>query len=73
MPFGLSNAPSTFERLMEAVLQGLQWETCLIYLDDVVVFSTTPGEMVSRLECGIFAFKGSRIEAKTAKMQAVRA
>ena len=39
MPFGLCNAPSTFERLRETVLQGLQWNTCLIYLDDIVIFA----------------------------------
>ena len=41
MPFGLSGAPGTFQRLMEAVLAGLQWEICLAYLDDVIVFSKT--------------------------------
>jgi hypothetical protein len=30
-------APATFERLMETVLAGLQWDICLIYLDDVIV------------------------------------
>ena len=38
LPFGLSNAPSVFERLMELVLRGLNWEKCLCYLDDVIVF-----------------------------------
>jgi hypothetical protein len=33
MPFGLTGAPSVFQRLMECVLKGLQFEICLIYLD----------------------------------------
>ena len=36
MSFGLANAPSTFERLMENVLRGLQWEECLLYMDDII-------------------------------------
>ena len=50
MPFGLCNAPGTFERLMEQVLAGLQWETILLYLDDVIVFGRTVEEEFSRLE-----------------------
>jgi len=34
MPFGLCNAPTTFERLMERILQGLVTKICLVYLDD---------------------------------------
>ena len=41
MPFGLCNAPATFERLMERVLSGLHWKACLVYLDDIIVVGKT--------------------------------
>ncbi|XP_023205547.1 uncharacterized protein LOC106700194 [Xiphophorus maculatus] len=37
MPFGLCNAPGTFQRAMELVLRGFQWKILLIYLDDIIV------------------------------------
>ena len=48
-PFGLCNAPATFSRLMDRVLAGLHWETCLFYLDDIIVFSSTWEEHLARL------------------------
>ncbi len=50
MPFGLCNAPATFERLMETVLAGLNWQICLIYLDDIIVHGRTFDSMVANLE-----------------------
>ena len=39
MPFGLCNAPSTFQRLMQVVLAGLEWQCCFVYIDDILVCS----------------------------------
>jgi hypothetical protein len=39
MPFGLMNAPSTFQRMMNCVLRGLTWLTCLVYLDDIIIYT----------------------------------
>ena len=43
MPFGVQSGPSYMMRLMDAVLQGLAWEICMPYLDDVGVWSTAKG------------------------------
>ncbi len=50
MPFGLCNAPSTFERCMELIMRGLQWKTLLIYLDDLIIFSSTFDDHIARLD-----------------------
>lgn len=39
--FGLCNAPSTFQRVMEKAHTGLQWHIAVVYLDDVIVFGRT--------------------------------
>ena len=49
MPFGLCNAPPTFQRLMQNCLGELNLTYCLIYLDDVIVFSNTPDEHLRRM------------------------
>ena len=50
MPFGLCNAPATFQRLMEKVLHGLLFKICLVYLDDVIIFGKNFNEMVENLK-----------------------
>lgn len=41
MPFGLKNAPATFQRLMDSVLAGIKNQNCFVYLDDIVVHAGT--------------------------------
>lgn len=50
MPMGLKNSPSTFQRVMDNVLRGLQNVICLVYLDDIIVFSTSLQEHMNNLE-----------------------
>ena len=53
MPFGLTNAPATFQCIMESCLGELHLNWCIIYLDDIIVFSKTPEDHLIRLH-GIF-------------------
>ena len=49
LPFGLSNGPSTFERLMDSILRGRKWKHCLVYLDDLCVFGASLEQHNERL------------------------
>ncbi|GBL81634.1 Retrovirus-related Pol polyprotein from transposon 297, partial [Araneus ventricosus] len=49
MPFGLCNAPATFERMMDTVLRGFKWNICLCYLDDIIVYAPNFQEHKRRL------------------------
>ena len=50
MPFGLCNAPATFQRLMALVFSGLIGIDCFIYLDDIIIFGPTFDVHIIRLE-----------------------
>ena len=67
MPFGLTNAPSTFQRLMETVLRGLQWEDCLVYIDDIIIFGRTFQETIDRLRRVLERLKSAGLRIKPSK------
>ena len=67
MPFGLTNAPSTFQRLMSMVLAGLSWVTCLVYLDDIIIFSRTVEEHLQRLTEVLQRLKEAGLKIKPSK------
>ena len=54
MPFGLTNAPATFQCLMESCSGDLYLQYCIIYLDDIIIFSKTCSEHLDRLKA-VFA------------------
>lgn len=41
LPFGLKNGPAAFQRLMQIMLQKLCWKCCLLYLDDIIIYSSS--------------------------------
>jgi len=65
LSFGLCNAPSQFARTMELVLAGLTYDICLIYLDDILIFSRTFEEYCQRLS-QVF----DRLERQTLRLKA---
>ena len=67
MPFGLCNAPATFQRLMDLVLARLQWSSCLIYLDDVIVTGKTFSEHLLRLKEVFDRLREAKLKLKPSK------
>ena len=67
MPMGLSGAPATFQKLMNLVLRGLHWTSALVYLDDIIVFSRTFSEHLSRLEEVFSRLRGAGLKLKMSK------
>ena len=69
MPFGLCNAPSTFQRCIELVLRGLQWNILLVYLDDIIVMATNFDEHLERLEEVFKRLLGAGLKMKPSKCE----
>lgn len=67
MPFGLCNAPSTFQRLMEQMFGDQHYQSTLLYLDDVIVFSSTVDEHLSRLDLVLWRFQKEGLKVKLEK------
>ncbi|XP_075141571.1 uncharacterized protein LOC142217277 [Leptodactylus fuscus] len=67
MPFGLTNAPGTFQRLMEHCLGELNFESILIYLDDVIVHAPTFEEHLRRLRQVLSRLRAHGLKIKPRK------
>lgn len=69
MPFGLKNAPSSFQRIMDNILRGLQNEICLVYLDDIIIYSTSLQEHIDRLKLVFDRLRSSNFKVQMDKTE----
>lgn len=67
MPFGLCNAPATFCRIMDKVLQGLKMKICLVYLDDIQVYANDFKEHLNRLAQVLQRLQEANLKIKPSK------
>ena len=67
MPMGLTGSANTFQNLMENILVGLTWKSCVPYLDDCITFSRTPEQHVSRLREVFQRFHNANLKINPAK------
>ena len=67
MPFGATNAPATFQRLMHDCLGDLNMNWCIVYLDDIIIFSDTKEEHIKRLEAVFQKLMAAGLKLKPTK------
>ena len=67
MPMGLCNSTATFQRLMNIVMAGLNYEACLVYLDDVIVYAPSLELHISRLKDVFERFRKAKLKIRPDK------
>lgn len=67
MAMGLKNAGATFQRLMELMLAGLDAKRCLVYLDDIIIFSKTEEEHIVTLRDVFERIRAAKLKLKPQK------
>ena len=72
MPFGLCNAPATFQRPMDLVLAGLDWTRCLVFIDDLVIQGATFGSHLQNLSAVFQKLRDSNLRVKPSKCSFLR-
>ena len=67
LPFGLTNSPGTFQRLMNHVLKDVIGKICLVYLDDIIIFAATMEEHVKNLQTVFELLRQANLKLKLSK------
>jgi len=68
----MAYAPSQFQRLMDLVLTGLLWNCCLVYLDDIIIFSKTFDQHLDRLTAVFERLSKADLKIKASKCEILR-
>ena len=69
MPFGLTTAPATFQRLMDSLLGDMLWKTVMAYLDDIIVFTETWEEHLIILDEVFTRLRAAGLKASPSKCE----
>lgn len=72
MPFGLKTAPATFQRAMDNVLRGLQGIHCLVYLDDILIYSNGLREHLEKLRAVFDRLRLTNLKVQLDKSEFLR-
>ncbi|MGI9484275.1 MAG: reverse transcriptase domain-containing protein [Geminicoccaceae bacterium] len=72
LPFGLATSPGAFQKVMNTVLAGLNWVQCMVYLDDILVFSPTFDEQLSALDKVFSRLAEANLKIKLSKCEWAR-
>ncbi len=67
MPFGLRNAPASFQRALNIILAGFNWQTCLVYIDDIIIYSKTAEAHLKDVESILEALTQAGVSLKFKK------
>lgn len=67
MPFGLVNAPSSFQRAMEIILAPCKWKFVLVYFDDIIVLSSIVEEQIEHVNVAVISLRKSGLSLKINK------
>ena len=65
MPFGLTNAPETFQRALDVILNRFKWKSCLVCIEDIIIFSKTVDEHIDHVDEILGILRTSGVTLKT--------
>jgi hypothetical protein len=72
LPFGLATSPSAFQHIMQLVLGDLNWAQCMVYVDDILIFSETFEEHLAAIQLTLERLHGANLKVNLKKSDFAR-